>query len=452
MKNCKKIIPNLWNIYMLFTRDPYVVYMSKELEYYASSSMNLLGLISLDLTDNDYSVAIMSRDESKQYRAVEFAVSIETIQEARKWIDKNMGDIEVVIHDKSTFFNLFNVVANKKQLSNKFEILKNHISQLAAKEVIREIGYHYKDIDGNFIDQFQSKNGFDARFWELFLYCVFREEGFRFNRNSFSPDYMIEKFDERIAVEAVIISDKSNDNVSELLPKNDKEWEARMEKIKKKLENEMPLKFGSALFSKLQKKYWELDHVKDLPFIIAIADFHEFMSMTWSQSAIIDFLYGYRYDHKLIDNNLKIKPIKIDAFTKSNGVKIPAGFFNQKDVENISAILCSTTGTIGKFNRMGKQAGLGSEKSTIIRQGTCHNFELNAVEPNSFKYIVSENSNEKWTEGAILYHNPNAKIPINPNLFPSFAHYFLENKIVKSVLPNFFPYASTNLNMLAKDK
>ncbi len=452
MKNCKKIGYNLWNIYMLFTRDPYVIYMSKELEYYASPSMNLLGLISLDLTDKDYSVAIMSRDESKQYRAVEFDVSIDSIEDARHWIDDNMGNLDVVIHDKSKFFDLFGIVASKKQVSNKFKILNNHISQLAAKEVIQEIGYHYNDIDGNFIDQFQSKNGFDARFWEIFLYCLFREEGFRFNRNSYSPDYMIEKFDEKIAVEAVIISDKTNDDVSSKLPNTDEEWEARSEKMKEKLENEMPLKFGSALFSKLQKKYWKLDHVKNLPFIIAIADFHEFMSMTWSQSALIDFLFGFKYEHKIVDGKLEVLPVEIESFVKPNGVEIPAGFFNQKDVENISAILCSTTGTIGKFNRMGKQAGLGSDRSTIIRKGTCHNFEPNALKPNMFKYKVSENTGEKWTEGAILYHNPNALFPINPNLFPSFAHYFLDDKIVKSVMPEFFPYGSVNINMFEKEE
>lgn len=452
MKNCIKISSNLWNIYLLFTRDPYVIYLSKELEYYSTPSKNLLGLISQDITDNDFSVAILSRDESKQYRAVEVKCSIETIEDARLWIDNKMGTLNLVVQDKSKFFDLFGIVASTKQLSNKFTILNEHISQLAAKQVIQEIGYHYEDIDGNFIDQFQSKNGFDARFWEIFLYCLFREEGFRFNRNSHSPDYMIEKFGEKIAVEAVIISDKSNDDVSSKLPNTDEEWETRKDRVKNKLENEMPLKFGSALFSKLQKKYWELEHVKNLPFIIAIADFHEFMSMTWSQSSLIEFLFGYKYDHKIVDGKLEIFPVEIESFVKPNGVEIPAGFFNQKDVENISAIICSTTGTIGKFNRMGKQAGLGSDKSTIVRKGTCHNFELNAVEPNMFKYEVTENSEEKWTEGAILYHNPNARLPINPELFPSFAHYFLDDKIVKSILPFFFPYGSMNINMLEKEE
>lgn len=438
---------------MLFTRDPYVIYMSKELEYYGNASMDLLGLISLDYTDNDYSCAILSRDAAMQYRAVEVKVSFETIEKARKWIDFQMEHIDHIIHDSAKFFDLFKVVVTKKQISNKFKLLNDQPSQLAAKQVLQEIGYHYKDIDGNFIQQFQSKNGFDSRFWEIFLYCLFREEGFRFNRNSYAPDYMIEKFDEKIAVEAVIISDTKNDSVSEKLPRSKKELEERQEKIKKKMLHEMPLKYGSALFSKLQKKYWELDHVKGKPLIIAIADFHEFMSMSWSQPALIDFLYGFRYDHSFDENGeLIVIPKKIESFVKPSGVEIPAGFFNQKNVENIGAILVSSTGTIGKFNRMGKQARLGSENSRIFRLGSCHNFEPNATEPKMFHYEVSDKNREKWTEGAAIFHNPNAKIPVDPNLFPSFGHYFLEGEIVKSILPEFYPYNSMNQNFMTTDK
>ncbi|MBK9630356.1 MAG: hypothetical protein IPO62_04700 [Saprospiraceae bacterium] len=214
MKNCKPLNRNLWKIYMLFTREPYVVFMFEELEYYKSETSDLLGLISLDLTDMDFSVAIMSRDGSKQYRAVEVKVSLETIEQARNWIDERMGAIETTIHDPAKSFDLFSIVVTGKQISNKFKLLNEHKSQLAAKIVLQEIGYHYKDIDGNFVQQFQSKNGFDARFWELFLYCLFREEGFHFNRNSNAPDYMIQKAGQEIAVEAVIISDSQNDQVN----------------------------------------------------------------------------------------------------------------------------------------------------------------------------------------------------------------------------------------------
>src|SRR5699024_6681360 len=104
-------------------------------------------------------------------------------------------------------------------------------------------------------------------------------------------------------------------------------------------------------------------------------------------------------------------------YIKPNGTKIPSGFFFQPNTENISAIIFSTCGTISKFNRMGKQADLGSELPILIRIGAFHNHESNAIDPTFRHYQVNQESNETWSEGVIIFHNPNAKYPIDPNLF-----------------------------------
>lgn len=39
----------------------------------------------------------------------------------------------------------------------------------------------YEDVDGNFVEQFQS-SAFDARLWELYLYAMFVELGYGFDR------------------------------------------------------------------------------------------------------------------------------------------------------------------------------------------------------------------------------------------------------------------------------
>ncbi|MFA4839875.1 MAG: glycosaminoglycan attachment protein, partial [Candidatus Neomarinimicrobiota bacterium] len=61
-------------------------------------------------------------------------------------------------------------------------------------------------------------------------------------------------------------------------------------------ENAMPIRFGSPLYSKLQKRYWDLPHVTGHPLVFAIADFHDDQSMLWSSTSLIDYLYGFRYD------------------------------------------------------------------------------------------------------------------------------------------------------------
>lgn len=50
---------------------------------------------------------------------------------------------------------------------------------------------------------------------------------------------------------------------------------------------------------------------------------------------------------------------------------------------------------------------------------------------------------ESWIEGAVVLHNPNARIPLDPDLIPGAAHEFLQpDGSIMSLLPDFQPYMS----------
>jgi len=434
----------LFDIFLLFTREPFVQYFSKELEFYTNGNGSLLGLISLDITDNDYYGCILSRDNSKQFRAEIIKASIPTLDEAREWIDDKMSQNSIDSHEnKNEFFDLFKDLTNKGKQHPNYILLKEHISLSSAKEVMKEVSFHYKDIDGDFIQQFQSLNGFDSRIWELYLFCFFREQFFSFKRNYSSPDYMIQKFNYVIAVEAVIISRKTN--LGSIFPAN-------VDKIPVMLKNEIPLLFGSAIFDKMKKKYWEREHVKEKPFVIAIADFHDTLSMTWTFSALAEYLYGYEYQHVLDENGiLHITPIKVEKYLKKNGEVIQSGFFFLDGSENVSAIIFSSSGTLSKFNRMGKQAGLGDDTVILIRTGNYYNHKPNANKPIKMTYRVNESSNETWSEGVIVFHNPNAKFPLDKTVFDNrVAQCFFDDKMIISIMPELFPYSSFTQNICPK--
>jgi hypothetical protein len=353
-----------------------------------------------------------------------------------------MENNSIVFHDnKHQYFNVFEELSNQNKQHPNYVLLRDNEALLSAKQVLSEISFHYKDIDGNFIDQIQSINGFDSRIWELFLFCFFREQFFLFERNHESPDFIVEKFTQKIAIEAVIVSRKTAiDNYTH----------KTKEEIDKLLLNEMPLMFGSALFDKLKKKYWEKDHVKGMPFAIAIADFHDTMSMTWSFNALLEYLYGYKYENSLDnDGTLTIHPIKIGNYKKHNGTEIPSGFFFQPESENVSAVIFSSCATLSKFNRMGKQAGLGSDNNKLIRMGSYYNHAPNADSAEFITYEVGESSNETWSEGVVIFHNPNALIPLNPELFDNkVAHCFFEDERTYSLMPKIFPYNSFTQNLI----
>ncbi|OMP74564.1 glycosaminoglycan attachment site [[Flexibacter] sp. ATCC 35208] len=444
MEKLPRISRNLFNIYTLFTREPFIHHLAQELEFYSDHN-GILGVILIDLIDNDFSAILLSRDSSKQYKAESLQVSFPNIEEARIWLEKEYCSDRVSHHEESKYFDLFKPIVSQEKRHPNFDFLNEHIGFLAAKEVMKEISYHYKDIDGNFIQQFQSLNGFDARLWEIYLYCFCREEYFSFKKGSHAPDLIIEKMGVEIAIEAVTIN--PTENTREALLNISRPF--TQAEVEEKLKNEMPIKYATVLTKKLKKRYWELSHVAGKSIIIAVADFHAYMSMTWSFSALLEYLYGYKISHsKDVNGNVKIDYTPIEGFVKGTGIKVPAGFFSLPDSENISAVLFTAAGTISKFNRMGKQAGLGSMKNSLIRAGMRHDHDPNAVVPIPFHYVVNEECNETWAEGVSIFHNPNALIKIDPKLFPSVAHHFLIDGKILSTFPDFFPYFSMTNNIV----
>ncbi len=47
----------------------------------------------------------------------------------------------------------------------------------------------YEDIDGNFVEQFQT-TGFNARVWELYLFAALTEANLRLERPDPAPDFL----------------------------------------------------------------------------------------------------------------------------------------------------------------------------------------------------------------------------------------------------------------------
>ena len=153
--------------------------------------------------------------------------------------------------------------------------------------------------------------------------------------------------------------------------------------------------------------------------------------------------YGYEHNYYYNDDGeLIIEPQKIENHIHGSKI-IPSGFFSQSDVENISGILFTSSGTISKFSRMAIQSGFGVKNIKTYRTGFSYNKDPHASLPNRFHYEVTERSTETWAEGLDFYHNPNAKIPLDPDIFPTIAHHFLkEDGNIESWIPDFHPYAS----------
>jgi hypothetical protein len=312
-----------------------------------------------------------------------------------------------------------------------------------ARAVIKELMPHFIDVDGNFVEQFQTR-GFDARLWELYLYAYLSEEELFLDRNFPAPDFVVTKYGKSVGIEAVIAGRKENNP-----PKYLKAFThgKTAEEVLAAHKDELPIMFGSPLYSKLKKKYWEFPHIKGKPLILAIADFHDDGSMLWTSTALGTYLYGTRYEwHHDEKGKLILTPRKIESH-RFGEKQIPSGFFFQPEAEHISAVLFSASGTISKFNRIGRQAGFYHPGIMMIRIGTYYDHEPNAAIPKAFRYKVDENANETWADGLSMFHNPRAEYPVPEELFPSIAHHKFRDNLIVSRIPEFHPFASFTLNI-----
>ncbi len=405
-----------------YSRMPLVRFTAEEVEWYSLFQNKLLGVVIRDVTDDDYGFVILGRDSRRLFRWIDGGPDFyQTPVEAREALAVHLNEkYSGPIKDKypqgdevDPVLDLFNPILPSEQQHRNYKVLANEQRYEAARNLITEIANSFIDNDGHYEREFQSNN-FHSRLWELYLHIYFHNAGLLIENNHAAPDFELVKFGDKVFVEAVTVNPSENPERPDLPPP---ETEAAIEES---LNDFMPIKFGSPLYSKVQKKYWEQEHVKGHPLVLAIHDYHNDNAMTWSRTALSEYLYGIRTRIE------KGTPVVTQISTHEwMGKKIPSGMFYQEGCENISAVLFSNQATIPKYNRMGKIAGLGSADVKMIRKGYLYNPDPYAIYPIPFaKDLDDPDYEESWSDGLIMFHNPKATIPLDPEIFPDISHIF----------------------------
>jgi hypothetical protein len=422
-----------------YTRAPWMPLVVRELEWYEHANEKVLGVVLYDIHDKDYAYVVLGRDRNKRFRAVKPKGSFTTLKKARtelrvelakcaKWKKEEFYQWD----EKGEPLDFFKPVVKIDDRHPSFVELTARGRKSPARALLSEMMNWYEDVDGNFVQQFQS-TGFDARLWELYLYALFTELGYGFNRDYVAPDFLCEGVPGKFFVEATTVNPSPSPPTVE--QQNQRSY----------FDNYVPIKFGSALYSKLSKRYWEKAHVADLPLVFAIQDFHQPRSMTWSAYALVEYLYGIRQTARINADGTKEDVIEQIEKYKWGDKEIPAGFFLQPETEHVSAVIANPSGTIAKFDRMGFLAGFGDRRIKMFREGMC--FRESDV-PEEFKSEVhSPGYSETWVEGLSVYHNPRAIHPLPIEFIPGAAHFVSKDGEIRSVMPSFHPIGSLTLIM-----
>lgn len=429
---------------LTYMRHPFAFVVAEEVEWFSDTDERVLGVLLRDRTDNDWNFNLLGRDERGLFRYIEGKSSYDSRTVARDGLiaclaaHSATGKYEFPQGDVQRKKNeIFRIVVPGKRLNPHFTTLTQELRYSPAKEIIGELAYALADVDGNFIEQFQT-DGFNARLWELYLLAFLHEDLFTVERPSPAPDFKAISPPYSVFIEAVTVNPSPSFDI--------KHPPASPEELTELVNNYAPIKFGSPLYSKLRKEYWKLPHVTGHPLVFAIHDYHAGDSMCWTYPAVGQYLYGMRWKH-IFDSTggLIVVPKKVQMH-RFSGKEIPSGFFFQPGAENVSAVLYSNSATLPKFNRMGKLAGFGDPRVRMKRIGLNYDCAANAVSPKEFELEVeADRYQESWGQGAEMYHNPRALNPIDPEIFPGIAHHTLKNDLMQSSLPRFHPYTSKTL-------
>jgi len=307
------------------------------------------------------------------------------------------------------------------QLHPQFRHLRDSSGYKPARGAVRDILATFSDPDGNFCEQFQS-TGFDARTFELYLHALFVEAGFRIERPSPSPDFLLTKDGLTVAVEAV------TSNPTDGAPYRVDGPAYTPAELERLLFDEIPIRLGSPLFSKRKKAYWKQPNVKGRPFIIAIEAFHGPGSLNVSSEPLARYLYGAEVAWtRNADGTLAISQRAVPSHTL-NGKTIESGMFFLPEAENLAGVLFANAGTVAKFQRMGQQGAHYDPELRVLRFGSIYDEDPRAVLPKTFAYEVRPGAPwiETWSDGATLFHNPTAKIPLPADWFGTAVESFLD--------------------------
>jgi hypothetical protein len=328
--------------------------------------------------------------------------------------------------------DLFEPVVPEDRLNERFKTVAFAPGYAPARATMREAFARMGERDRNFIEQFQT-SGLDARVSELYLFAAFDAAGLHPYSVGDAPDFMLRGHSHDWAVEATTANPSGGGPPPPLPDEHDA--------LQAYIDGELVVRLGGALFSKLNRRYWELDHVAGKPLVLAIQNFASEEAHQLADTALIDYLFGLRTFGE-VDGSGHLQIYNAEVAEHVGSKTIPSHFFALPEARNISAVLWTNSGTVAKFARMGFQRGMDSEGIHMYRAGLRYVMDPDATEPAPFKYEVGARW-ELWEEGLVMAHNPHAALPLPQSAFPGIVHHELRaDGLVETTFPMFHAFRS----------
>lgn len=273
-----------------------------------------------------------------------------------------------------------------------------------VRRVLSRWASGFEDRDNKFDHEFQTT--FNSSFWEIYLYQCFKDLEMEVDFSKPAPDFSVKtKSGNVINVEAVTANHASDSSP---------EWVAQELKEEKDFLNFSCVRILNSIDAKHKKflaSYSNLDHVKNAPFVIAVAPFEQRNFFIQNNEAIIRVLYG-----KGIDKHASWLEVDVPTASKNENVSLDLGLFATDKYKNISAVIFSTIATVGK-------AISQTSMPRFIRCSRYHP-QLGLIPE------LTENTRyfETHLDGLQIHHNPYAVHKLTQDAFRKYevTHYYYD--------------------------
>ena len=315
--------------------------------------------------------------------------------------------------------DLFTPVVNAGLHPNFVRVL--HPAYSGARKILQQWAEGFVDRDGKFVQELQST--FNSAFWELYVFAVLKQLERTVDFSFASPDFLITSAPS-FCIEAA---------TAQAAVGAPNEWETPLEDFwgslhslsRAPLVDQATVRLANTVTGKHRKYvelYKNLGHVQGRPFVLALAPFEQPFFYAQLNQAILRVTFGYDFS-KTDPETGKAEHRFMGTITKPNGSFIPLGYFTNEGMREFSAIIFSSTATVGKLQALSR----GDGERTVIQ---ALRFDAKS---RGIRQEVSEGQDyqESLMDGLGVYYNPFAQQPLDRTIFdaPGVSHYTFDPKM-----------------------
>lgn len=299
-----------------------------------------------------------------------------------------------------------------ERFHSKYRLLNENPCLEGQREILQEWANGFVDRDGKVLFEFQTT--FHSMFWEFYIHAILKKMGESIDFSKNRPDFIISNEDgsHKMYIEAVVSQIKNGGreekerNFQDMMTTLTPLWKLSDFKA---IIDEGIVRASNSINEKLKKysKYSKLDWVdENVPYIVGLSSYSQINYGLESHYSIFALLYGLYVSDDGLSFYKKNKILKPNTESE-----IELNIFNKDEFSDISAIFFSSKVTLGKLANLAKSKGLKGPASANI------NLYFDDTEPYFKPMSINSNNPEPLEDGLIILHNPNAKKPLDRDIF-----------------------------------